>query len=60
MRGHIMRWLETPKDRAIEQELEGLTIQVGLLTEQVRALYDLLDEYQSSGTLILPPWRLRP
>ena len=60
MRSHLMRWLETPTDRAIEQELEGLTIQVGLLTEQVRALYDLLDEYQSSGTLILPPWRLRP
>ena len=60
MRSHIMRWLETPKDRAIERELEGLTIQVGLLTEQVRALYDLLGEYQSSGTLILPPWRLRP
>ena len=60
MRSHVMRWLQTPKDRAIEQELEGLTIQVRLLTQQVQALYDLLDEYQSTGTLILPPSRLRP
>ncbi len=60
MRSHIMRWLETPKDRAIEHELEGLTIQIELLTQQVRTLYDLLDEYQSSGILILPPSRLRP
>ena len=60
MRSHIMRWLKTPEDRAYEADLNGALIQIEHLQAQVRELYDLLDEYRDTGTLVLPPRRLWP
>tara|TARA_Y100001951_G_scaffold72530_1_gene59431 strand:+ start:307 stop:480 length:174 start_codon:yes stop_codon:yes gene_type:complete len=57
MRERISRWLNSPKDRALEREVEGLTIRLQLAEAQLRALYDALDE---GCTVILPPRRLWP
>ena len=60
MRSHIMRWLKTPHEKALEHEVEGLTIRLRHTESALRALYDLLDEYRDTGTLVLPPRRLWP
>ena len=57
MRKRIAHWLKTPQDRALESEVEGLTIRLQDAEAQLRALYEALDE---GCTVILPPRRLWP
>ena len=57
MRKRISRWLNRPKDRALESEVEGLTIRLEHAEAQLRARYEALDE---GCTVILPPRRLWP
>ena len=63
MRERISRWLKSPMDRALESEVEGLTIRLQHAEAQLRALYEALDEWHNSGSdtnsdyLALPPRR---
>ena len=62
MRKNIVRWLMTPHDRALETEVEGLTIRLQQAEAQLKALYQALDEWHNSGKdypdyLALPPRR---
>ena len=49
MRKNIVRWLMTPHDRALETEVEGLTIRLQQAEAQLKALYQALDEWHNSG-----------
>ena len=63
MRERISRWLKSPMERALESEVEGLTIRLQHAEAQLRALYEALDEWHNTGSdsksdyLALPPRR---
>jgi len=69
MRKNIVRWLMTPHDRALETEVEGLSIRLQQAEGQLKALYQALDEWHNQRSdstenypeyLALPPRRHWP